>query len=34
MRVCEACSTEKPDSAFRPFGRGRKKTCRECEGGG
>lgn len=33
MRICELCSNEKPDSAFRPFGRGRKKVCRDCENG-
>ena len=33
MRVCDTCDTEKRDDDFRPFGRGRKKTCRACEGG-
>lgn len=33
MRSCDTCNTEKPDPAFRLFGRGRKKTCIECEGG-
>lgn len=34
MRTCDTCEIEKADSAFRKFGRGRKKTCVECEGGG
>lgn len=34
MRTCDTCETEKPDPQFRVFGRGRKKTCIECEGGG
>ena len=34
MRTCDTCNTEKPDAKFRPFGRGRKKTCVDCEGGG
>ena len=34
MRTCDTCNTEKPDPAFHLFGRGRKKTCIECEGGG
>lgn len=34
MRACNVCETDKPDGAFRKFGRGLKKTCRECEGGG
>lgn len=32
MRTCDTCNTEKPDAKFRPFGRGRKKTCLDCEG--
>lgn len=33
-RVCKTCAVEQPDSAFRKFGRGRKKICVTCEGGG
>lgn len=33
-RVCTSCNAEKPDIAFRPFARGHRKVCRECEGGG
>jgi hypothetical protein len=33
MRTCSLCSNDKPDSAFRKFGRGRKKVCVECESG-
>lgn len=34
MRTCDTCNQDKDDSAYRKFGRGLKKTCRECEGGG
>lgn len=33
MRTCDVCGEEKPDSAYRKFGRGRKKTCEACESG-
>lgn len=32
MRTCEKCQVEKNEAQFRPFGRGRKKACRACEG--
>jgi hypothetical protein len=34
MRACITCGQDKADDAFRKFGRGLKKTCRDCEGGG
>lgn len=34
MRVCDTCNVEKPDPQFRLLGRGRRKTCLECEKGG
>jgi hypothetical protein len=34
MRTCNVCETDKPDSKFRKFGRGLKKTCMACESGG
>lgn len=33
MKTCSSCATEKPDSAFRKYGRGRKGKCMACEGG-
>lgn len=33
MRTCNVCETAKPDSGFRKFGRGLKKTCVACEAG-
>lgn len=34
MRTCESCGIEKAESHFRKFGRGLKKVCKACEGGG
>lgn len=34
MRICTICECEKAEEHFRKFGRGLKKMCRECEGGG
>ena len=33
MRICALCQTDKPETAFRKFGRGRKKVCIACETG-
>jgi hypothetical protein len=31
VRICELCETERADKDFRPFGRGRRKVCLQCE---
>lgn len=34
MKVCTTGGAEKPVAEFRKFGRGLRKVCIECEGGG
>lgn len=33
LRICAACKTQKPIEAFKPYGKGYKKVCVDCDTG-